>query len=117
MADSPVRVKHRVLVVDDDYAIRSLLSIGFERAGIDVLVAETGTQAIGLLALGKCDFCCVILDLQLPRPDGIEIAKYVATACPELPVVIISGHPEMAERVKSEDLRSVVRSIFMKPVD
>lgn len=111
------REKHLVLIVDDDPAIRFLFARAFERNGIDTYVAENGREAKGLLERKHCDFCAVLLDLNIPAPDGIEIAKYIRDICSDLPVVVISGHPDLAERIADEDLGAVVKVILMKPVD
>ena len=108
---------HRILIVDDESAVRWTLAIPFQRRGLETDVAESGKEAVGLLTRLKCNYCCVLLDLNIPPPDGLEIARFVRDNCPELPVIVISGYPDLAERIKSADIGNVVKLVLMKPVD
>jgi two-component system cell cycle sensor histidine kinase/response regulator CckA len=107
---------HEILVVDDDAEMRAMLSMAFERRGINTHVAESGREALALLKRGQ-RYCAVLLDLNVPAPDGIEIAKYIRDNDPTLPVIVISGHPDLADRIKDADLGAVVKMILMKPLD
>jgi CheY-like chemotaxis protein len=113
----PTLGAQEVLVVDDDPGVRAFISILLERNGIATRVADSGSDAFRLLELRKCDFCAVILDLNLPPPDGIEIARYIRDTCPELPVIVVSGYSDFAERLTTEDLGSVVKYVLRKPID
>jgi DNA-binding NtrC family response regulator len=113
----PAERAHRILIVDDEPAVRWTLAIPFQRRGVETDVAESGKEAVGLLTRAKCDYCCVLLDLNIPPPDGVEIARFIHETCPELPVVIISGYPDLAERIENAKLAGLVRLVLMKPVD
>jgi DNA-binding response OmpR family regulator len=108
---------HRVLFIDDEPAVRWTIAIPFQRQGVDTDVAESGKEAIRLLSRATCNYCSVLLDLNIPPPDGVEIARFIRDNCGGIPVIVISGYPDLAERIKNEDLGSVVRLILMKPVD
>jgi DNA-binding response OmpR family regulator len=114
---TPRAREHQLLVVDDDSGMRSLLSTAFERSGVDTNVAESGTEALELLRRRGSRYCAVLLDLNVPSPDGIEIARYIRDHDSTLPVIIISGRADLAERVKDAGLESVVKLILMKPVN
>jgi len=110
-------VTQRVLIVDDDYAVRGLMSIAFQRADLDVDVAESGREAMELLHRNAEKYCCVLLDLKIPPPNGAEIARFVSDTFPELPVVIVSGDAELMERLPQMNVGKSVKLILMKPVD
>jgi CheY-like chemotaxis protein len=102
-------------VIKDEPAVRWTLALIFQRYGIETDVAETGREAIALLS--REDYCCVLLDLNIPPPDGIELARFIHDNTPETPVVVVSGYPDLAARLKKADLGSVVRLVLSKPVD
>jgi len=108
---------HRVLIIDDEPVVRWTIAIPFQRRGVETDVAESGKEAIRLLGRVDCDYCCVLLDLNIPPPAGVDIARYIRDNCPGVPVIIISGYPDLAERLKDEDLGSAVKLVLMKPVD
>jgi DNA-binding response OmpR family regulator len=109
--------QHRILVVEDEPAIRWTLALVFQHHGIETDVAESGKEAVRLLSREDCRYCCVLLDLNIPAPDGIELARFVREHCSDTPVVIISGYPDLAEKINNAELGDVVKLIVMKPVD
>lgn len=79
----------RALVVDDDAAIRLLVSRVLERNGFAVEVARDGAEGIEQIAVA--DYSVIILDLLMPRLDGFAVVKYLAHYYPEkLPSVIVT---------------------------
>ena len=108
---------HRILIVEDEPAIRWTLAVLFQRHGVDTDVAESGQEAVRLLSLEARRYCAVLLDLNIPPPDGIELAKFIRDRLPDTPVVVISGYPDLAKQIQNADLGSVVKLIVMKPVD
>lgn len=73
MSGSDSREPARVLVVDDDPALRRSLERVLRLAHYDVALAEDGRAA--LEALGSDDFSIVILDIAMPPPDGLEVCR------------------------------------------
>src|SRR5579884_589159 len=88
---------HRVLIVDDDSQVRALFNVAFERAKIDADLAGDGRKAMQLLERTGDGYCCLLLDLHLPPPAGVEIARFVGEKLPDLPIIVVSGHPDLAE--------------------
>jgi DNA-binding response OmpR family regulator len=113
----PDQAQHEVLIVDDEPMVRAALSLVFERQGISTKVAENGRQAIELLSMKGCTYCCVVLDLDLPAPNGFEIAQFVRDRCPGTPIIVISGYPDLVHRIRSANLGGAVKMILRKPVD
>ena len=117
MAWPAMAESHRVLIVDDEPAVRWTLALTFQRAGIETDVAENGREAISLLKRASFPYCAAILDLNIPGVDGVEVAKFIRDTAPTLPVVAISGFPDLAKRLETEGLGLVVKLTVSKPVD
>jgi DNA-binding NtrC family response regulator len=84
----------RLLLVDDDTGFRQVLAETFLDAGFQVVEAEDGDQAIGILeGLGQLDV--LVTDIQMPgRFDGNDVATKAKNRHPGLAVVYVSGSPE-----------------------
>jgi CheY-like chemotaxis protein len=83
----------RVLVVEDEDNIRSLLNDAFRSEGHDVVEATTGAEALERLDHGEFDI--MICDLGLPELSGLHVARWVKEFRPDLPVIIATGYAEM----------------------
>lgn len=84
------RHKLRVLVVDDDEAIRLSLIEVLRKAGCRVLVASDGIEAIKILDTAPVDI--VITDNHMPRMSGLDLIRWIQAVLPRVPAVLISGH-------------------------
>jgi len=79
----------RALVIDDDAGIRVLLTRVLERHDFTVEVARDGAEGIEKLA--SDNFGVIVLDLMMPRLDGVAVVRYLTQYCPEkLPNVIVT---------------------------
>jgi CheY-like chemotaxis protein len=79
----------RILVVDDDRAVRATLKVLLERIGHQVLTAEDGRR--GLNSIVSEQFDLVIIDIFMPEMDGFETIRMVRKAKPAIPIVVMSG--------------------------
>jgi two-component system, OmpR family, KDP operon response regulator KdpE len=91
----------RILVVDDEAAIRRFLKTGLASEGYDVVEAETGAAAIDLAVKEKPDL--VILDLGLPDRDGLEVLQQLRRTS-LMPVVVLSVRSDEKGKVAALDL-------------
>ena len=89
----------RVLVVDDDHAIREALSRTLEKFGYEVVLAEDG-QA-GLDRLRESEIHILLADLQMPKISGQELLKAAKTIAPDVEVVVITGHGTVEDAVEA----------------
>lgn len=88
---SPVTNKAlRVLVIEDDDDSAELMALFIRRAGADVLIANTGSEAIAMIK--NEPFGLVFVDLSLPDTDGISLIAQLKAIQPDLSVVVVSGH-------------------------
>jgi CheY-like chemotaxis protein len=85
-----------VLLVEDEQIVRSLLAETLGDAGFSVTEAECGDDAAVLLGDRAADFGLLLTDVQMPgRLDGIALARYARLVCPELPILFMSGRPDV----------------------
>jgi len=91
-----------VLVVDDEESIRTALQGILEDEGYSVIVANDGLDALSLLQSELPDL--VLLDIWMPRLDGMETLGRMKELYPELAIVMISGHGTIETAVKSTKL-------------
>ena len=87
-----------VLVVEDDPLVRGIIARELARHGYLVAEAPDGHAAMERITGGKEPFDLVITDLAMPRLDGLELAKRIGTVRPDLPVLLMSGHPDEGAR-------------------
>ena len=92
----------RILVVEDDKAVASFVKKGLESEQYAVDVAADGEDAQALLEAASFDL--IILDLVLPKVDGLEVLTYIRKRKPPPPVLILSGRARVEDRVKGLDL-------------
>jgi CheY-like chemotaxis protein len=83
------RAQFRLLVIDDDPAVRGFLRTILTGAGY--LVTEAGDGKIGLKEIARQAINLVITDLVMPEREGLETLQYLRAERPELPVIVISG--------------------------
>ena len=103
----------RVLVVDDEPAIRALVAKIVQRAGLPVDTASDGAEAIEMMATTV--YTVVVLDLMMPKVDGFEVVEHVrANVVPRPAVIVATAGDQVAARHLDG---SVVHSIVRKPFE
>lgn len=94
--------RQQILVIEDDEAIRIGVVDALKYHGFDVLEAGDGEKGLAAALGADCDL--VLLDLVLPRRDGLELLGEVRVARPALPVIILTARGEEADRVRGLQL-------------
>ncbi|HXT94921.1 MAG TPA: response regulator [Polyangia bacterium] len=84
----------RILLVDDSEAVRGSLRQLLVEALPDVVVEEEAAAGAALVAVGREPWDLVMLDLSLPDRGGVQALREIRALRPELPVVVMSLHPE-----------------------
>src|SRR3984893_12778185 len=90
---------HKILVVDDDAGIRDALRMILDYEGYEVLSASDGKAALAELDSTRID--AVLLDLKMPGMDGFEILDRIVAREDAPPVLMISGHGDIATAVEA----------------
>lgn len=90
--------KRKILVIEDDAAIRQGLLDALEFAGYDTGQASDGQRGLELAVKSDCDL--ILLDLILPGLDGLEILREVRAVRPTLPIIILTARGQEPERVE-----------------
>ena len=90
--------KRKILIVEDDDAIRTGIVDALTFADYEVLSASNGNDGMRMAVRGGFDL--LLLDLVMPGPDGLQILAEVRTSRPTLPVIILSARGDEADRIK-----------------
>ncbi len=90
-----------MLVVDDDRAVRDSLRRSLEFNGYDVALAEDGAQA--LAGIGSSQPDVVIMDVMMPRLDGLETTRALRAAGNDVPILVLTARDAVGERVEGLD--------------
>lgn len=101
----------RVLLAEDDAALAGFVRKGLEAEHYVVDVSADGEQARALAS--ELDYDVVILDLNLPRLDGVVILRHVRTRKPSVPILILTARGRVEDRVQCLDLGA--DDYLMKP--
>ena len=110
----PKAAEHKiVLIADDDAAHRRMLGAALESVGYRCRGAVDGATAVEDVRAASPDL--VLLDLRMPRLDGVGALRQIAEMRPELPVVIITAHGDVKSAV--ETMKLGARDFIEKPVD
>ena len=93
----------RILVVDDEADISTILSVTLRRAGFEVETAGDGVEAIDQIRRQPPDL--VILDVMMPRADGLETLKRIREHAPtaQLPVIMLTAKAQLADKIQGFD--------------
>jgi two-component system, OmpR family, response regulator MprA len=93
--------KSRVLVVDDDRAVRESLRRSLEFNGYTVSLATDGAEALASIAGSLPD--ALVIDVMMPRLDGIETTRALRTAGNDLPILVLTARDSVGDRVEGLD--------------
>jgi len=91
----------RILVVDDDRAVRESLRRSLEFNGYQVELAGDGTTALDMISANRPD--AMVLDVMMPRLDGLEVARRLRTAGDDLPILVLTAREAVSDRVAGLD--------------
>jgi two-component system, OmpR family, response regulator MprA len=91
----------RILVVDDDQAVRESLRRSLQFNGYDVAMAADGADALASIARATPD--AVVMDVMMPRLDGIEATKALRSSGNDLPILVLTARDSVGDRVDGLD--------------
>jgi DNA-binding NtrC family response regulator len=102
----------KILVIDDEESIRSLLDTLLSRKGHEVVLAENGKKGLELFHRVHPDV--VVLDLKMPEMDGVTVLKELRRIDPQQPVIVLTGAgtPEAERQVRALGVTEFVEKEF-----
>ena len=87
---------HRILIVDDEGHIREVIRVALKKAGMDVIEARDGKEALSRFAADKPDL--IVLDIGMPEFDGLDVCREVRKTS-DVPILFLSARDEEIDRV------------------
>lgn len=93
------RYEMRILVIDDEPFIRTVLDDTLRHAGCDVVLASSGKE--GLDRLNIYTFDCVITDLKMPGMDGQQVLQWIRSHQPDVDVIMLTGRDDVPAAVEA----------------
>ena len=87
-----------ILIVEDDEKVAEFVSEGFRREGYAVTIARDGEE--GLTAALNGDYAAAVMDIMLPKLDGLEVIRRIRTAGRHLPVIVLSARGSVEAKIK-----------------
>lgn len=107
----------RILVVDDEAHIRTTVRMALTKAGYDVVEAEDGAKGIQSIKSGDNPLLVdmILCDMQMPNIDGIGAISFFLQQFPSVPVVVMTGHPDINTATKL--MKQGVKDYLVKPIE
>ncbi|WP_434121994.1 response regulator [Salinicoccus roseus] len=93
---------HKILVVDDEPSIVTLMKFNLEKAGYEVITAEDGRQGLDLSLTEKPDL--IVLDLMLPGMDGMDVCKTLRQEKVDTPILMLTAKDEEFDKILGLEL-------------
>jgi DNA-binding response OmpR family regulator len=94
----------RVLVVEDEHVNRAIMAEALADAGFKVDEAASADEAVRLLDIDG--YGLVVTDIHMPgRLDGIDLAQHLHSQHPALPIVFVTGRPDVLARLRGTNIR------------
>ena len=87
---------HRILIVDDEGHIREVIRVALKKAGMDVIEARDGKEALARFAAGRPDL--IVLDIGMPEFDGLDVCRDIRKTS-DVPILFLSARDEEIDRV------------------
>ncbi len=103
----------KVLIVDDEKAFSEVLAERMETRGFEVDTVESGMEALDQVKKAKYD--AIILDLAMPKMDGIETLKKLLEKDSDLQIILLTGHATMEKGI--EAIKQGATEFLEKPAD
>ena len=103
----------RILIAEDEEALRALCARGLAADGHEVLSACDGSEALEVLTREQGRFDLLLTDVRMPIMDGIALALSVARDFPALTILMMTGYADQRER--AHNLEALIHDVIAKP--
>jgi CheY-like chemotaxis protein len=103
----------RILIAEDEEALRSLIARALAGAGHEVTTAADGGEALDCLTREQGRFDLLLTDIKMPVMDGIALALATARDHPHLVILLMTGYADQRER--ASNLSALIHDVVTKP--
>ena len=103
----------RILIAEDEEAIRSLVARALAQDGHDVMTANDGAEALDVLTREQGAFELLLTDIRMPVMDGIALALATARDHPAVTILLMTGYADQRERASGLD--TLIHDVITKP--
>lgn len=103
----------RILIAEDDDAVRSLVVRALSDDGHELTAAADGAAALDALTQHNGEFDLLLTDLMMPVMDGLELALATGHGHPQIAIMLMTGYAEQRERAQGLD--ALVHDVIAKP--
>jgi two-component system cell cycle response regulator CpdR len=103
----------RILIAEDEDALRALVARALTNAGHDVLTAPDGGEALDCLTREDGRFDLLLTDIKMPVMDGIALALAAARDYPHIVILLMTGYADQRERASNLD--ALIHDVVTKP--
>ena len=103
----------RILIAEDEEAIRQLVARALKQDGHEVTTANDGAEALNVLARERGAFELLLTDIRMPVMDGITLTLAATRNDPTLTILLMTGYADQRER--ANDLDAVIHDVVAKP--
>jgi CheY-like chemotaxis protein len=104
----------RILIAEDDEAVRALVARALLENGHDVVTAADGGAALETLTREHGRFDLLLTDIQMPVMDGIALALAAARDHPDITILLMTGYADQRERAHGLD--ALIHDVITKPL-
>jgi two-component system, cell cycle response regulator CpdR len=103
----------RILLAEDDEALRALCARALSTEGHEVVTACDGADALDVIAGADASFDLLLTDIRMPIMDGIALALTAARDHPTLTILLMTGYADQRERAHGLD--AIIHDVIAKP--
>jgi two-component system, cell cycle response regulator CpdR len=103
----------RLLIVDDEESMRTLVARAIAMDGHNIVAAQDGAEALEILVRDGGAYDLLLTDIQMPVMDGIALALMAARDFPRLTILLMTGFADQRER--ASNLNAIVHDVITKP--
>src|SRR6266508_5023364 len=103
----------RILIAEDEDALRSFIARALRQDGHEVVTANDGAEALDVLAREKGAFELLLTDIRMPVMDGIALALAAARDHPAVTILLMTGYADQRERAYGLD--ALIHDVITKP--
>lgn len=104
----------RILLADDDAAVRDVVRRALQSEGHEIAIAQDGQEALDLLLATPSAFDLIVSDVHMPGIDGLTLGAKAIAAAPKIKIVLMTAYADGADKASS--LKPNLKTVLTKPL-